>query len=148
MTAYVVDTSVVIAFLITEPYTDYARSLFNSLVVDDEIYIPEFCRLECTNVLWRHVRFNQMPPDKAEQLVSDLLELPLILADVSGLLIDALRIGLAHQLAVYDSLYLALAKSLNLPLITLDTKQELAASKSGVTLKPITDFPPPSTDNA
>ncbi|MBC8100435.1 MAG: type II toxin-antitoxin system VapC family toxin, partial [Armatimonadetes bacterium] len=40
----------------------------------------------------------------------------------------------------YDSVYIALAKHLNCPLITLDQKQASAAAQEHVTLKPITEF--------
>jgi len=73
-------------------------------------------------------------------LLRDLIGLPLTLQPVIALLERSLEIGLAHQLAVYDSLYIALAERLALPLITADTKQEAAARAVGVTLKPITDF--------
>lgn len=52
----------------------------------------------------------------------------------------ALQIGLVHQLAIYDSIYIALAEQFNCPLITADVKQEAAAKAIGVTIKPITDF--------
>jgi predicted nucleic acid-binding protein len=57
------------------------------------------------------------------------------------LLPRALEIGLNNQLAVYDSVHIALAEKLGLPLITVDAKQATAATASGVVLKPITDFP-------
>jgi predicted nucleic acid-binding protein len=55
---------------------------------------------------------------------------------------DALSIGLKYNLAVYDSLYLAMAKKLNLPFITVDVRQEAAAKAEGISLKSITDFKP------
>lgn len=54
----------------------------------------------------------------------------------------ALEIGLKHQLAVYDSVYIALAEQLGYSLITDDGKQAAAATAEGITLKPITDFTP------
>jgi len=52
----------------------------------------------------------------------------------------ALEIGLKHQLAIYDSIYIALAEKLNYPLITVDQKQAKASQAEGVTLKNIADF--------
>ncbi len=43
-------------------------------------------------------------------------------------------------LAIYDSLYIALAQSLDLPLITVDERQSVAATASGIIVKPISDF--------
>jgi len=52
----------------------------------------------------------------------------------------ALEIGLKHQLAIYDSIYIALAEKLNYPLITVDQKQAKASQAEGITLKNIADF--------
>jgi len=43
---------------------------------------------------------------------------------------------------IYDSIYVALAKNFNVPLITVDQPQIRAAAAEGITLKPITDFIP------
>lgn len=58
------------------------------------------------------------------------------------LLPRALQIGLSSQLALYDSLYIAMALNLGCPLVTLDDRQAKGAIASGVSLKPITDFSP------
>ncbi|UBF24989.1 type II toxin-antitoxin system VapC family toxin [Kovacikia minuta CCNUW1] len=109
----------------------------------DRLYIPEFCLLECTNVLWKHVRFDGLPQADAVEIITDLLKLPFQIVAVHPLLSRALQIGLTNQLAVYDSLYIALALELDCPLITVDTRQATAAIASGATLKAITDFSPP-----
>ena len=57
-----------------------------------------------------------------------------------GTVYRALEIGLKHELAVYDSVYIALAEQLGHPLITDDSRQATAASAEGITLKAITDF--------
>ena len=55
---------------------------------------------------------------------------------------QALKIGLNHQLAIYDSIYISLSIQLQYPLITVDRAQERAAKLEGVTVKLITDFVP------
>jgi predicted nucleic acid-binding protein len=140
MTSYVIDASVVIQHFIPDAYTANADVLFDELGETLTLHVPEFCLLECTNVLWKQVRFQNLTQDEAENLLNDLTGLPLTTIQVADLLKRSLEIGLAHQLAVYDSLYLALAEQLGYPLITADTKQETAARAIGVTLKPITDF--------
>lgn len=140
MTEYVVDASVVIQRLIRDNYSENVQALFRKLMGSDELIVPEFCVLECTNVLWKQVRFHQMPQSKAELLVTDLVALPLKIVPASGLMLRGLQIGLAYQLAVYDSIYIALAEQLQLPLISVDIRQTEAALKEKVTIKPITDF--------
>jgi predicted nucleic acid-binding protein len=48
-----------------------------------------------------------------------------------------------HNLAIYDSVYIALAERLGFPLITADAKQAAAAAGVGATLKPTADFATP-----
>ncbi|MBN1121907.1 MAG: type II toxin-antitoxin system VapC family toxin [Anaerolineae bacterium] len=143
MTAYVVDASVVIQRLIVDTYSSNSKVLFNSLAdSQDELWVPEFCLLECANVLWKQVRFRGLPEEQALQLIRDLIVLPFYVTPVSDLISNAMRIGLDHELAIYDSLSIAMAAHLGHSLITVDAKQEKAAKNIGVTVKPITDFVP------
>jgi predicted nucleic acid-binding protein len=142
MAAYVLDASVVISRLVRDNYTSNAIVLFQQMKISDEFHIPEFCRLECVNVLWKHVRFQGLPASQAEKSINDLLALPLKVVPIQGLFTDTLRIGLAHQLAIYDSVYIALARYLHISLISIDQRQISAALQEKVTLKPITDFIP------
>lgn len=141
MTAYVVDASVVIQRLITDTYSPQVKVLFGGLADSrDELWVPEFCLLECANVLWKQVRFSGLPEKQALQLINDLVVLPLQVVPVSELFSNGLRIGLDHHLPIYDSVYIAMAAHLDHPLITMDAKQEQAARSVGVAIKPITDF--------
>ncbi len=137
---YVVDASVVIQRLIRDTYTPHVRALFNGLDNLTQIHVPEFCLLECANVLWKEVRFRGMPHTTAKLLIADLKVLPLNVVDVAVVLERSLEIGVQHQLAVYDSAYIALAERLSYPFVTVDARQEQAARAVGVTLKSITDF--------
>ena len=140
MSNYIVDASVVVQYLITDTYTANARALFLGLTQNDKIHVPEFCLLECANVLWKQVRFNNVTLADAKTLLQDLQMLPIYIEPAPLLLQRALEIGIQHQLAVYDSAYIALAERLSYPFITVDIRQEQAARAVGVTLKPITDF--------
>jgi predicted nucleic acid-binding protein len=140
MPEYVVDATLVIQHFISDAYTVNADALFDELGRSITLYVPEFCLLECGNVLWKRVRFHGLPLTQAQRMVVDLVGLPLIIVPTAGVLGRGLQIGLTHQLAVYDSVYIALAEQLGYPLITADTKQETAAQVVGVATKPITDF--------
>ncbi len=140
MSAYVVDASIIIQYAVTQAHTAQARVLVAQMYGGDILHIPEFCLLECTNVLWKEVRFQGLPQANAEQIIQELLCLPFQIQFVSQLLPDALQIGLSHQLAIYDSLYIALAQHLALPLITVDERQSVAATAIGIIVKPISDF--------
>jgi predicted nucleic acid-binding protein len=140
MAVYIVDASVVIEYLITGPYTINARALFTRTTPTDRLIVPEFCLLECANVLWKQVRFQGMPVFQAQTLLRHLRKLPLIRVPVKAALNTALTMGLKHQLAVYDSAYVALASRSGYPFITTDQSQSRAATAEGVTLLPITNF--------
>jgi len=140
MTQYIVDASVVVQRLIYDTHTTNAKALFRHVGTLHELYVPEFCLLECTNVLWKQVRFHGMSQSDAEILIDDLSNLPFMIIPATSLLKRGLQIGLLHQLAVYDSVYIALAEHLGYPLITTDARQEQAAKALGIPIKPITDF--------
>lgn len=142
MAIYIVDASVVIEYLVTGSYTTHAQALFGQITTQDKLIVPEFCLLECTNVIWKQVRFQGMLALQAQALLRHLRKLPLMRVPAKAALSRALSIGLTHQLAVYDSAYIALASRSHYPLITIDQPQSRAAVNEGVTLKPITDFHP------
>lgn len=140
MSRFVVDASVVIQLLITDQNSNEVEALFDRVSYGDKLIVPEFGLMECTNVLWKHVRFQGLSQADAEGLVQDLIALDVTITPTIGLMPRALEIGLKYQLAVYDSVYIALASKLQHPLITIDQRQAKAAQAEGVTLKPITDF--------
>ena len=129
-------------YLYADTYTPQVRVLVDRMYQGDRLYIPEFCIIECVNVFWKNVRFQGLPQTDAEQFIDELLALSFQIVPVKKLLLQALQIGLNRQLAVYDSLYIALALNLDCPLITVDDRQASAAAEHGVTLKLITDFSP------
>ncbi|MEJ2148759.1 MAG: type II toxin-antitoxin system VapC family toxin [Chloroflexota bacterium] len=140
MASYIVDASVVMEYLITGPYTPHVQAFFNQIAAADRLTVPEFCLLECTNVIWKQVRFSGMPREDAGELLRVLRTLKLNRAPMKRLLDRALDIALNNTLAVYDSGYVALALHYGYPLISIDQPQIRAASAEGVTLIPVTHF--------
>lgn len=51
MAIYIVDANGVIRRFIIEPYTPEVRALLARMYQGDDLYVPEFCLLECVNVL-------------------------------------------------------------------------------------------------
>lgn len=141
MANYVLDASVVIEYLITGKNTAHAQAFFNQLTVADRLIVPEFCLLECANVIWKQTFVNHMPRPTAENLLRTLRTLKLRRAPIKHVLDRALEIAMDNNLAVYDAGYVALALHYGYPLITLDQPQGRAAVAEGVTLQPISDFP-------
>lgn len=137
---YVVDASVVVEFLIMGTYTANARSFFKGAFSNDIFTVPELCLNESTNVIWQAVRFRGMNHIQALQSLRDLKALPLKRAPTKGVLSAALEIGLKHNLAIYDALYIALAIRSKNSFVTVDSKQSRAAIAEGVSTIPITHF--------
>ena len=140
MSHYVVDATIVIEYLIIGTYTPNAQAFFNQITTADQLIVPEFCLLECTNVIWKQVRFNSMSRRDAQDLLRVLRTLKLRRAPMKRLLNSVLEIALNNTLAVYDSAYIALALQSGAPLLTVDQPQIRAATAEGVTLIPITHF--------
>jgi predicted nucleic acid-binding protein len=140
MTSYVVDASIVIQDFVTDTYTPQVEAFFDQTADVDDLWVPEFCLLECANVLWKESRFRGMEQERAIQLARELAALPLRVTPINALIPRALQIGLAQGLVLYDSAYIALAERLACPLITVDAQQAKAAAASGVSLKSISDY--------
>ena len=140
---FVVDTSALIQAYLKDSESLRAVSLLYTLFEDPpaRLHVLEFGIVKCVNIMWKRVTFGGMAlPDMQKALVS-LEATPLSIHPLISLLPRALEIGVDYRLAIYDSLYLALAKKLRCPLITVDVRQSAAAAGSGLSLKSLMDFP-------
>ncbi len=142
MTSYVVDASVVMSHLVATTYTLNAQSFFRQLASSDEVIVPEFCLVECANVLWKRMTFEGMPQSDAKLLLYALKKMPLERVPVKRMLDAALLSSMRLNVPIYDAIYIALAQHRNCGFLTIDTKQRAAAQAEGVTLIPITRFHP------
>ncbi len=110
MSEYILDASILIQHIIADIHTVHVDVLFDSVGDAITVYAPEFCLLECTNVLWKQVRFNNVLLAIAHSHTKDLLALDVNLVPVIDLLPRGLEIGVKHQLAIYDSIYIAILR--------------------------------------
>jgi len=128
---YVIDTSTAIKWYIPEPLSD-AAVYYLELYRQEKarLLAPDFIIAEMGNVLWKKVRQDELTIEGARQ-VSDILSnyLPIKLIPSRELMPAALEIAIAIGLTVYDSLYLALAVSVEAPLVTAD--QEIKKLTAG-----------------
>jgi predicted nucleic acid-binding protein len=140
---YIVDASVLIQGFAEDNDSARVQSLIKSLFEPEPptLIVPEFCLLECANILWKRTSFHGLPPDVMQRTLTNLTTTPLTIQPIIPLLPRALTIGVQHQLAVYDSVYIAISETLQHPLITVDERQEKAAVAVGISLKSLTDFP-------
>ncbi len=132
MSAWVVDASVAVKWLVQEEGSEAAAALRG-----DELHAPDWILVECANVLWAKARRRELTWDEAEAGLDLLREAPLVLASGRELVGEAL--ALARELAhpIYDCLYLALALGLDAPLVTADRRFVTAVRGSGLCGVPI-----------
>lgn len=126
MNLLVVDASVVVKWLPIfkqEPLVSEALTLLQNWrqgTVD--LLAPDLIWVEIANVHWRAVRQSRCAPDDAQTSFAGLHGHGLPTVPTENLADGALRIALLYGRTAYDSLYVALASSLNASLITADER--------------------------
>ena len=126
MNVLVVDASVAIKWAIPsarEPFTDEAVRLLKRYV-DGEVdfIVPGVFWAEIGNVLWKGTRQSRWRQDEAEAVAADMKAREFATVPSFILLPEALRIAFAHDRAVYDCMYVALAVQSKTNLITADER--------------------------
>jgi predicted nucleic acid-binding protein len=119
---YVVDASVAIKLFVLEPLAERVDALFAYLAQDPpaRFYVPDLLFMECANILWKYVRRFDYPAQNAREDMANLRALALHTVSTADLIGDALDIALAHEITAYDACYVALARHLDVPLLTAD----------------------------
>jgi hypothetical protein len=76
--ACVVDASVGIKLVITEPLSSEAHALFAHLVRDpsSRFVVPELFDIECANILWKHIQRSGYPLVDAQSNLATLMAWP------------------------------------------------------------------------
>jgi predicted nucleic acid-binding protein len=129
--ACVVDASVGVKLVVTEPLSNEAHALFAHLARDSaaQFYVPDLFDIECANILWKYVQRAGYPLADALLNLSTLNALALQRLPVPTLATDALAIAVNQTITAYDACYVAASQRLGVPLITADSK--LVAKMSG-----------------
>jgi predicted nucleic acid-binding protein len=121
----VVDTSAVVAALVGRPPD---RRLADRLGTDGDLHAPHLLDVELLHALRRLVRTGSLSADRAADARADFAELTVVryghepLADRAWQLRDVL--------AVHDAMFIALAETLRVPLVTCVPRQGEATGHS------------------
>ena len=118
MRAVVVDASVATKWVVEEVHSDEAALL----LAYDALHAPDHWQAEAVNVLWAKVFRGDLATADAEQRMTVLMRAPVIGTPIAGLMSRAFAISVARQVTIYDSLYLALAEKLSIPVVTADVR--------------------------
>jgi len=122
----VIDTSAIIAAIADEPDGDKVINLTENAI----LVCPSVVPFEISNALTRMIRKNVIDKDKMTNLIKSFKKIPIKLFENN--LEDVLEIGWDYKIYAYDAFFLDTAKSLNLPLLTLDDGVEAVGKKLGV----------------
>lgn len=89
---------------------------------------------EVLNALWKRVQRKEVDPKYAFKVAKSFIEHSFLKFEEQDnyLLITAFKIASKNKIAIYDALFIALAKKLNFPLITSDEKQAKAARQENI----------------
>jgi len=118
---YVIDCGVAIKWFLPEEDSDRALHLHDALTSGEcELLAPDLLLIEFANVLWK--RRAELDQSTSSEMIHDLLDLDLTITPSQNLLAAALDVARSHNCTVYDSLYLALAATNSIELITADAK--------------------------
>jgi predicted nucleic acid-binding protein len=116
----VIDANILIKAVSVEDYTVEVLDFLQAITPGIELHAPELTRLECANVLrTRVMRFNY-PVEQARQDLRELMQIAVTYYPIEPLVTTAFEIGCQYGVSAYDGLYVALADSLHLPLLTAD----------------------------
>ena len=115
MSTVVIDASVAVKWFLPEPHADAARRLLNR---KRTFLAPDLIWAEVGNVLWKRVQRAELAHELAEQILRDFKRFPFQTYAAKALLEPAWALAAQWRISVYDGLYLALAISRNLKLVT------------------------------
>jgi predicted nucleic acid-binding protein len=129
--SFVIDASLIAAWLLPEEYSDDAEAIISSIA--EPCPVPSLFWFEIRNILAMAERRGRVGAGGGLLGMERLRRLPLDDAGIGG---DGaiLLLSAAHTLSAYDATYLALAISRGLSLATLDRKLAAAARKEGVAI--------------
>ena len=127
----VVDTSAIIRLYIPDgPLPDGFEAFLRGVERGLNMAIaPELLLAESANVLNKKRKTNELTAAEADQLLTDIIELPIRFFPHRSLIPHAFDMALDHNLSVYDTLYLALAQEHGAIVFTSDLKLQKIAAK-------------------
>jgi predicted nucleic acid-binding protein len=124
----VIDSSSLIKFFSKEKDWEKVASIISEGVITLDLSVKEVA-----NALWKKVIKEEITENLVIKIVSDLIKKEAILiVNQEEYIIEALRMSIRDKIPIYDSLFIALAKTNKLDLITSDNRQYETAVKEGV----------------
>ncbi len=115
----VIDSCVCAKWLIKEDHSEKAIGL---LSMDLELLAPDIVLIEAANVLWKTVKRGLLTPEQADARLTNLPSFFNRLLPAYDLAPEALALGVAVDVPVYDCLYVVAGRRAGANLVTADDK--------------------------
>ena len=112
----VLDASLVVEVILRTPLG--IRHADRVLDANDPLHVPHLLDVEAVQVLRRLTLEGELAPERAEQALDVLTDLPLVRHDHTPLITRAW--ALRTSMTAYDAMYVALAEGLDATLLTCD----------------------------
>jgi len=113
----IVDASVAIKWVVTEPHSDSA-----AVLISEELAAPELWLAEVANALWARQARGLLSVEEARFCLRELLAAPVEALPMADLMPVALDAALALRHSAYDCCYLAAARVHDCALVTADRR--------------------------
>ena len=144
----IVDTSIVIKWVLYEPDSPVAQSLLTEWINREiEIRAPALLAYEITNSLYQKIRKGEITHEQADKALTRALKSDLVLDFSGGMVLSPKAMEFAdrfHLPAVYDAYFLALAERRGCELWTADTRMWRAVRGHLDWVHTLESYSPPS----
>ena len=127
MTAFVVDASVVIKWVVEEAGSEHAARLIDGPALS----APDLLMSECANILWKKVRRGELNRDEASLSIELLMRADIELVPTRALAAAATALALDLDHPAYDCMYLAVAVERGTAVVTADRRFVRRVSERG-----------------
>jgi predicted nucleic acid-binding protein len=119
---FVIDSSVMVKWVLAEPDSDRALKLRDNLRNSvDDLLSPDLFTVEAAHALTRAERQLLIPVGQARALLLDILTTPPQVYPFQPFLLRAIDIASTVRIGVYDCIYVTLAEQQRCELVTADT---------------------------
>ena len=120
---YCIDASVAVRFYFSTELQEKAERIYAALIKQDMDFVaPSLILPEVSNAFRNNIRFHKFPLTVVREAFGDFLALPKLLIDPLVILEAAFDLSCAHDISVYDAMYVAACRLLSIPFVTADKK--------------------------
>jgi predicted nucleic acid-binding protein len=121
MSDIVVDSSVVAKWILPEADSERAQDLITQTTGSgDRLIVLDLMFPEVANAIWKRHRQRLITRSEADSFLGALARCPVYVEPAARLLVSAFEIAVKYDRAIYDALFVALAKDRGVRGITAD----------------------------